>query len=117
MRLLVAAFLLGHAAVHAVMWTLPFTSAASDMPFDPGHSWVWGESRLVALVLAGLATVAFAVTSVGHAVNAGWWPTVMVVAAVVSLVLMVLYLSLYWSVRIVLSAGLLVYALQASPTV
>ncbi len=117
MLLFVAAFLSGHAAVHAVMWTLPFTSAVSNMPFDPAHSWVWGESRLLALVLAGLATVAFAVTTVGYALDAGWWPPVMVLAAAVSLLLMVLYFSPYWSVGIVLSAGLLVYALQASPTV
>ena len=115
MRTLFVMFLLGHAAVHGVMWTLPFTPAASDMPFNPAHSWVWGESRAVAVVLAGLATVAFGAAAFGFAIEAGWWPPVMVAAAVVSLALMLVYFSPYWLVGIVLSAVLAVYALQASP--
>lgn len=48
-------FVLGHAAVHAVMWALPFTDAIEDMPFDPAHSW-W----LVGIALsAGLAFYGF----------------------------------------------------------
>jgi hypothetical protein len=43
-RWLFFAFLLGHAAVPAVMWTLPFTDATDDMPFNPAESWLFGES-------------------------------------------------------------------------
>ena len=51
MRWLFFAFLLGHAAVHAVMWTLPFTDASEEMPFDPAHSWWLGDQRVAAGLL------------------------------------------------------------------
>lgn len=114
-RLVFAAFLFGHAAVHAVMWTLPFTDATTDMPFDPSRSWLLGTSRTLAVVVAGLATVGFVVAPVGYLVGAGWWPAVMFLAAVVSLLLMILYFTPWWSVGIVLSAGVAVYAWQHLP--
>ena len=115
MRLLFSAFLLGHAAVHAVMWTLPFTDATRDMPFDPGHSWVWGDRRLVAAALAGLATVAFGASAIGYLLQATWWPPVTLAAVTISLVLMITYFTPWWTVGIVLSGGLAVYAWQTQP--
>jgi hypothetical protein len=113
MKWLLATFLFGHAAVHAVMWSLPFTDAADDMPFDPAHSWLLGHIRVPAVTLAGLATVTFVVAAVGYLVSAGWWPAVMLAGAAVSLLLMLLTITPWWSVGIVLSAGLAVYAWQA----
>lgn len=115
MRIVVAALLLGHAAVHAVMWTLPFTDATRDMPFDPGRSWLFGDSRLPAVVLAGLATAGFAVTAVGYLLGAAWWPPVMLVASAISLMLLVGWFTPWWLVGIALSAGLALFAWRAQP--
>jgi hypothetical protein len=115
MRIALTVFLVGHAAVHAVMWTLPFTDATREMPFDPGHSWVFGDSRVPAVVLAGLATVGFAVSGAGLILQAGWWPVAMVASAAVSLVLMIGWFTPWWLVGIALSAGLAVFAWQSQP--
>ena len=108
--------LLGHAAVHGVMWTLPFTDAVDDMPFDPAESWLLGRRPQVGLGLAGLAAVGFVLAAFAFAVRAAWWPEVLAVSAVVSIGLMVLFLSPYWTVGIVLHAALAGYAWHAHPT-
>lgn len=113
MRGLFVAFLVGHAAVHAVMWTLPFTDATADMPFDPGHSWLLGDQRAVAVVAAGLVAVAYLATAVGWFGQTGWWPTTMLSASVMSLLLMGVFYAPWWLVGIAISGGLVVYALQA----
>lgn len=115
MRTVLAALLAGHAAVHAVMWTLPFTDATREMPFDPGHSWMFGDSRVPAVVLAGVATLAFAVSAVGVLLQAAWWPVAMLVASVVSLVLMIGWFTPWWLVGIALSGGLALFAWQSQP--
>lgn len=112
MRALFVAFLLGHAAVHVVMWTLPFTDAVDDMPFDPAHSWLLGDNRMVAVVLAGLAALAFVLTAFGYGLDVGWWPTTMLVASAVSIVVMVVTFTPWWLVGIALDLALVAYALQ-----
>lgn len=115
MRILFIAFLFGHAAVHAVMWTLPFTDAVADMPFDPSHSWLLGNGRTIAAILAGIATLAIAVAAIAYGLNAAWWPSAMLAAATTSLLLMAVFLSPWWTVGIALSAALAVYAWHSQP--
>lgn len=112
MRWLFFAFVLGHAAVHAVMWTLPFTDATEEMPFDPAHSWWLGDQRMAAAVLAGIVTVAYVIAGVGWLADASWWPLTMIGASALSLLLMVLFFAPWWLVGIALSAGLAIYGLQ-----
>lgn len=113
MRIVFFVFLLGHAAVHAVMWTLPFTPATQDMPFDPARSWVLGDQRVVAVVLAAVVTIAYVVAGAGWLTHAPWWPVTMVGASGLSLLLMVLYFTPWWLVGVALSGGLAVYGLAA----
>lgn len=115
MRALFFAFLLGHAGVHAVMWTLPFTDATEDMPFDPARSWLVGDQRTTAAVLAVLVAVAYVVAGSGWLSHSAWWPATMVGASAVSLLLMALFWTPWWLVGVALSGGLAVYALQAQP--
>lgn len=113
MRALFFAFLAAHGAVHAVMWTLPFTDATADMPFDPAHSWLLGDQRTLAAVVAGLVTVAYLAAGAGWLAHADWWPATMVGASATSLLLMGVFFAPWWLVGIALSGGLAVYALQA----
>lgn len=115
MRIALSVFLVGHAAVHAVMWTLPFTDATSDMPFDPADSWLLGHRPWLAVGVAGAAAAGFLAAAAGLALQTSWWPPVLAVAAVVSLLLMGLYWTAYWSVGIALGVGLAVYAVLAEP--
>jgi hypothetical protein len=113
MRIVFALLLFGHASVHAVMWTLPFTDAATELPFEPGTSWLLGDQRLLALVLAGLATAGFALVGVGYLLHAAWWPAALLAAGGVSLVLMILFFVPWWAVGIVISGALVVAAVRA----
>lgn len=113
MRVLFFVFLLAHAAVHGVMWTLPFTDATHDMPFDPAHSWLLGDQRVLALVVAGLVSVSYLAAGVGWLAEAAWWPAKMVGASALSLALMVMFFAPWWLVGITISGALATYALQA----
>lgn len=113
MRWAFLAFVLGHAGVHAVMWTLPFTDGTNDMPFDPAHSWWLGDQRLTALLLAVLVTMLYVVAGIGWVTEASWWPTMMIGGSALSLALMTLFFAPWWLVGIALSLGLAIYGLQA----
>ena len=113
MRWLFFAFILGHAGVHAVMWTLPFTDAVEEMPFDPGHSWWLGDQRVGAVALAGVVAILYVIAGAGWLANALWWPTAMIGASVLSLLLMALFFAPWWLVGIVVSTGLAIYGVQA----
>ncbi|HSJ22244.1 MAG TPA: hypothetical protein VK964_16870 [Nocardioidaceae bacterium] len=113
MRWLFFAFLLGHAAVHVVMWTLPFTDAIKDMPFNPAHSWWFGDQRIAAVLLAGVVAVGYVIAGVGWLLDAQWWPVSMASTSALSLLLMMLFFAPWWLVGIALSGGLAIYALQA----
>jgi hypothetical protein len=115
MRALFGIFLLGHAVVHAVMWTLPFTSATSDMPFDPGHSWLVGDQRKTAVVFAGLVTMSYVAAGAGWLGQAAWWPAAMLGASTLSLLLMVIFFTPWWLVGIAISGALAVYGWHALP--
>jgi hypothetical protein len=112
MRVLFALFLIGHGVVHSVMWGLPFTEAVSDMPFDPGHSWLLGTQHTVGAVGAGLATLLYAATAIGYLAEATWWPASMLAGSVVSLTLMALFMSPWWLVGILMSAALIGVAVR-----
>lgn len=50
-RFLFIAFFLAHAGIHAAIWVTP-AAKAPNAPFNAGHSWLLGDQRVLALVLA-----------------------------------------------------------------
>jgi hypothetical protein len=97
MRFLFTALLIGHGWVHGVMWALPFSDEAlADLPMDPSHSWLLGDSRVFAFGLAMVTAVALVMAGITYAVDVSWWPGVSIGAASLSLVLMSLYFSPWW---------------------
>ncbi len=115
MRTLFVSFLVAHAAVHGVMWSLPFTNAVDDMAFNPAESWLLGKRVAVAAALAAIATIGFVVTAIAFATRASWWPELLGTSAAVSLGLMLLFLSPYWIVGIAINTVLAVHAWQVDP--
>ncbi len=69
-RVLFIAFLLAHAGIHAGIWA---TSAPKDpkAPFDAGHSWLFGDQRALALVVALVAAGFLLVAGIGLWEKAG----------------------------------------------
>jgi hypothetical protein len=101
-RLLFAAFLLAHGAIHAAFISPrpPATAGGPAWPFDLGHSWVLaplgldpGVGRLlgvalVALTLGGFALAALSALGIGPA---GLWPTAVTIGAIASIALLALF--------------------------
>ncbi|MCO5322052.1 MAG: hypothetical protein M9922_11725 [Microthrixaceae bacterium] len=73
-RVLFVTFLIGHTAVRGVMWTLPFSDAVNDMPFNPADSWLIGRRPTVAAAMAGTAAIEFVLAAGGFAARSSWWP-------------------------------------------
>ncbi|MHB8959871.1 MAG: hypothetical protein ACYDAN_09620 [Candidatus Limnocylindrales bacterium] len=100
---LLAGILLGHGVVHA-MFAVPTPRASAggpEWPFDMSRSWaVTGVGldlrlvratglALVVIVVAGFALAAL--STVGILVPPGWWQATVVVSALASLILLVLF--------------------------
>jgi hypothetical protein len=68
-RFLVTAFLIAHGLVHLAIYATPANPKAA--PFDPGHSWAFGDSRAVASSTRG-ASVALACAVAAAYSTAGW---------------------------------------------
>jgi hypothetical protein len=105
---LLAAFLLGHGWVH-LMFVMPRpapapAAAASgpvDFPFDLGHSWSTARMglatspvRKVGLVLMTVTVAGFmlaALATVGLLIPSEWWPSLVLVASIASVLLLGLF--------------------------
>jgi len=112
-RLLIGILLLLHGLVYAIMFALPLSSKVkADMaPFNPSRSWILGERPTLGLVLALLVTTSFAIVASGYIAGTGWWPWLMLVACVASLVLLGLFASWYFIAGYIISIGLAVWAI------
>jgi hypothetical protein len=101
-KLLVAAFLLAHGAIHAAFISPrpPATAGGPAWPFDLGHSWVLAPLgldpavgrllgvALVALTLGGFALAALSALGIGPA---GLWPAAVTIGAIASIALLALF--------------------------
>lgn len=100
-RFVVGALLIAHGLVHLLY-------IAEDVPeFSAERSWVVpvGVRRPFALALMGATIVAFALVGLavwGVPLLAGAWPTLTIVASVVSLVL----LASFWHPRVMVGVGI-----------
>lgn len=107
MRFLIAAFFVGHGLVHGIMFGLPFSAQASaDLPYNPSHSWLIGDTRSLGFGIALVVTVAFVVAAAAYVAGASWWPGATMAAAALSLVLLALYFTRWWTVGILISVAL-----------
>lgn len=82
-------FLIAHGLVHVAVWGS--AKAAQAQGTIPSHSWVLGDQRALVTGLMIAVTVLFALAGIGLLFHAGWWGPMTVVAASVSLLLVVLF--------------------------
>lgn len=97
-RLLLAAFLLAHGAIHAgFVWARPAQTGGPPWPFDLGRSWALAPlglspdvARLLGLALVAVTIAGFAIAAVAALgfLPAGVWPAAAAVGAVASLALL-----------------------------
>jgi hypothetical protein len=106
MRTIVAIFLILHGLVHAILAMVPDPNAP-EVKFATFFSQSWvlnglglseSAGRLIAMILAALATIGFVATGLALLdilVPFDWWRTLVIASAVVSLVLLIIFWNLY----------------------
>ena len=92
LRFLFIGFLIAHGLVHLAIWLMP-KPAEQKAPFDPDHSWLLGDQKTVAVLLAVTAAVLLVGAGLGLWGAADWWRGVAVVGLVTSFSLMVVYFT------------------------
>jgi hypothetical protein len=117
-RLLLAAFLLAHGAIHASFLSPrpPATAGGPQWPFELGRSWVLTPlgvqpqtSRLLgmALVTATIAALALAALAAAGVVPANLWAPASTAGAFASVVLLVLFFHPWLLLGVFIDLGLL----------
>jgi hypothetical protein len=86
-RWVLIGFLVAHGLVHIAVWA-PARTAQGTIP---SHSWLLGNQRALVVGLMIAAIALFSAAGVGLLFHAGWWGPMTVVAAGVSLLLVVLF--------------------------
>jgi len=111
-RVLLGAFIVAHGLLTAFIWVSP---AKADAPFRATHSWLVGDARPLAVVLALVAAVGFVLAGVGFIGQQAWWAFTGIGAGTAALPLMALYFNPWLLAGIAISAGILYAGFQALP--
>jgi hypothetical protein len=91
-RFLFIGSLIAHGLVHLAIWVMP-KPKDQQAPFDPDHSWLLGEQKTTAVLLAVTAAVLLMAGGLGLWAHADWWRSVAVIGLAASFGLMVLYFN------------------------
>jgi hypothetical protein len=117
-RLLVAGFLLAHAAIHVafIAPAPPVTAGGPAWPFSTADSWLFGRlgvseatSRLVADALVALTLAAFALAALAAIgiVPAALWSPAVVIGAAASIVLLAAFFHPWLALGVAIDLGLI----------
>ena len=111
-RILLGAFIVAHGLLTAFIWVSP---PNPDAPIRATHSWLLGDARTLAVVVALVAAAGFVLAGVGFITDQAWWPAIGVGAGTAALLLMALYFNPWLLAGIAISAGILYAGIQALP--
>ncbi len=106
-RLLFIAFFIAPGLVHLAIWLIP-QPADEKAPFDPVHSWLLGDQKLIAVILALAAAALLVAGGLGLWSHAGWWRSVAAIGLATSLGLMVVYFTPWYLVIGAINAAVIV---------
>jgi hypothetical protein len=110
LRVLLGLFVVAHGLVTFGIWAAP---VAEHALFNPGHSWLLGDSRTLAVALAAVAAAAFVAAGGGLLAQQDWWAAAGVAAGAVAVALMAPYFHPWLSAGILISAAILYAGAQA----
>ncbi|HEY6591777.1 MAG TPA: hypothetical protein VI751_12215 [Actinomycetota bacterium] len=111
-RVLLGAFIVAHGLLTAFIWVSP---AQADAPFRATHSWLVGDARPLAAVIALVAAAGFVLAGIGFITQQAWWALTGIGAGAVALLLMTLFFNHWLLAGIAISAGILYAGFQALP--
>lgn len=105
-RALLIAFLIAHGLVHVAIWAPRFDPKKS--PFDPSHSWLLGDRRTFAQVLAFATAAILVLAGIGLWIDTGWWRPVGVVGLGISTLLLLVYFNPWYLFILAVNVALIV---------
>jgi hypothetical protein len=112
-RWLAGLFLVAHGVLHVVIWTMP---TPADAPFDAHHSPVFGDIRVVSIVLALFCGVVLVAAGVGVLAGSSWWPRAAIGGAGGSIVLLLLTFTPWWLLALAIDLAIVVVSWRALGT-
>ena len=99
-------FLIAHGLVHIAIWAPKYDPAKA--PFDAAHSWLIGDQRALARVLAFAAAVILVLAGVALWADVGWWRPTAIAGLTVSTALLVVYFSRWYLFIIAVNITLII---------
>jgi uncharacterized membrane protein YphA (DoxX/SURF4 family) len=106
LRVLLGVFFIAHGLVHVAIWAPKYDP--EKVPFDASHSWLLGDRRPLARVLAYSAAAILVVAGNLLLAQGGWWRPTVVVGLTVSTVLLLLYFNRWYLFILAVNIALIV---------
>lgn len=106
LRVLLIGFFIAHGLVHVAIWAPKYH--AEKAGFDASHSWLIGDQRTLAQVLAFTAAALLVLAGVALWPHGGWWRPTAVVGLSVSTVLLLLYFNPWYLFILAVNIALIV---------
>lgn len=106
LRVLLIGFFIAHGLVHVAIWAPKYDPEKA--PFDASHSWLIGDRRTLAQVLAFSAAAILVVAGIGLWAHGGWWAPTAVVGLSVSTALLLLYFNPWYVFILAVNVALIV---------
>jgi uncharacterized membrane protein YphA (DoxX/SURF4 family) len=106
LRVLLSLFFIAHGLVHVAIWAPRYDPEKAL--FDAAHSWLLGDRRPLARVLAFLAAAILIVAGLALLAQGGWWRPTAVVGLSVSTVLLLLYVNRWYLFILAVNLALIV---------
>jgi hypothetical protein len=106
LRWLLIGFLIAHGLVHVAIWALKYDPEKAA--FDASHSWLIGDQRPFAQVLAFTAAALLVLAGIALWTHSGWWRPTAVVGLSVSTALLLLYFTPWYLFILPVNVALIV---------
>jgi uncharacterized membrane protein YphA (DoxX/SURF4 family) len=106
LRVLLIGFLIAHGLVHVAIWAPKYDPEKAA--FDASHSWLIGDQRPLAQVLAFVAAALLIVAGIALWAHGGWWRPTAVVGLGVSTILLLLYFTPWYLIILPVNIALIV---------
>jgi hypothetical protein len=119
LRVLLIGFLVGHGLVHVAIWAPKYDPEKPS--FDASHSWLIGDQRSLAQVLAFATAAILILAGIALWSHSEWWRPTAVVGLSASTILLLLYFNPWYlfilAINIALSVGIAFMEWPAKTTV
>jgi uncharacterized membrane protein YphA (DoxX/SURF4 family) len=106
LRWLLIGFLIAHGFVHVAIWAPKYDPEKAA--FDASHSWLIGDQRPLAQVLAFAAAAILVLAGIALWAHGDWWRPAAVVGLSVSTVLLLLYFTPWYLFILPVNVALIV---------